>query len=289
MPNPYVNVLSGSFVGTISFESIEGLQAALDAKATLPIAIADTTGLQAALDAKATLPIAIADVTSLQAALDAKLESPIAIADTTGLQATLDAKLESPIAIADTTGLQGALDAKQEQLSDLAATGALSLRSGSAQMRQIVGLGGVIVDHQPVGPLEGAVGVSVDPDVLASSLATRIYDIFKANASAYPALNLLWGGEQRRLTSGPGFADGVFYSGVELMNSPSRDGTGQAIQTWTNAHPKGADFRYFVQAVGNSALKATLYGKTSTSISIRVSTITDDTATNATYQFMIWA
>jgi hypothetical protein len=99
-----------------------GLQAALDAKAATSHthAIADTTGLQTALDGKAdaTHTHAIADVTDLQTSLDDKADATHthAIADVTNLQTTLDGLAASSHthAIADTTGLQTALDGKAD-------------------------------------------------------------------------------------------------------------------------------------------------------------------------------
>lgn len=59
---------------------------------TIDGTLSSQTDLQAALDTKAELPIAISDVTGLQAELDSKAELPLSISDTTGLQASLDAK-----------------------------------------------------------------------------------------------------------------------------------------------------------------------------------------------------
>lgn len=100
---------SGYTGSLISLADVDGLAAALAAKADAPILQADVDGLVAALAAKLSSPIAQSDVSGLTAALASKLSSPIAQSDVTGLVTALAGKLSSPAAITDVTNLQAAL------------------------------------------------------------------------------------------------------------------------------------------------------------------------------------
>ena len=129
----------------LAIADVDGLQAALDSKATssstaasLASLAADIDALETAVDGKAAAvhTHAVADVTGLQAALDAKA----AAADLATLETEVDGKAAAvhTHAIADVTGLQTVLDGKVDSADAGAAGGVASLDgSGKVPVAQI--------------------------------------------------------------------------------------------------------------------------------------------------------
>lgn len=124
----------------LAIADVDGLQAALDSKATssstaasLASLAADIDALETAVDGKAAAvhTHAVADVTGLQAALDAKA----AAADLATLETEVDGKAAAvhTHAIADVTGLQTVLDGKVDS-ADVGAAGGVASLDGSGKV-----------------------------------------------------------------------------------------------------------------------------------------------------------